>query len=213
MALSGYILSGPVGYLIVNVFRPQGDWTSVASFVEHYSPIQNIPYYFGFLLIGGMLMFASALYLNSVKESISIRFQLSLAFASTIIFCVLISFNYICQTTFIHNLATHFKPEYEPAIAMFTMSNPLSFCWANEMWGYGFLGVSTWLMSTYYSDKSKIIYTLLILNGILSVVSVAWTIIDINWVMSKIGLVLYFAWNVLMILIMVFIYYHSNRKT
>jgi hypothetical protein len=143
IALSGYVLSGPIAFFLVHLINPQPPWLSPSVFADHYSPIQDLPYYFGFLLIGGMLMLVAAHYLNCQGETEKKKFQLLLALGWTIVFCALISFNYVSQTTFVRNLALHYKPEYDAAIAAFSMANPMSFCWANEMWGYALLGVAT----------------------------------------------------------------------
>ena len=42
-ALVGFILSGPVGFLIVQTIHPQPAWTSTAEFAANYNSIQNIP--------------------------------------------------------------------------------------------------------------------------------------------------------------------------
>lgn len=208
VALSGFILSGPVAFIIIHILRPQPAWESAAVFAEHYSSLQDIPFYFGFLLIGGMLMLVSGHYLNNRQEGI-VKFHLLVALGWTIAFFTLIAFNYICQTTFVHNLALHYQPEYDLAIASFSMANPLSFCWANEMWGYAFLGVATWLMAGYY--QSAFIRFLLIVNGVVSILSAVWTIIDVQWVMSPFGLIGYFLWNILMIVMMIAIYRSAKK--
>jgi hypothetical protein len=210
VALIGFIMSGPVAFVIVNLLKPQPTWVSPAIFAENYSTIQDLPFYFGFLLIGGMLMLIAGHFLNYKSDDVN-KFHLLVALGWTIVFCTLISFNYICQTTFVHNLALHYKSEYDFAISTFSMSNPMSFCWANEMWGYAFLGIATWLMAGYYRDKNNFIRGLLITNGIVSLSSALWTIIDVSWVMTTAGLICYFAWNVLMIVMMIMIYRGSRR--
>lgn len=211
IALIGYITSGPVGFLIVRIVKPQPVWTSSAVFAENYHVIQDLPFYFGFLLTGGMLMLAAGHYLNHTENEPAKKFRLLVALGWTIAFFALISFNYISQTTFVRHLALSYKPEFDSAIAAFSMANPLSFCWANEIWGYGFLGVATWLTAGYYSGKSNVIRVLLIANGVVSIATVAFTIIDMNWLMTPIGLSAYFIWNVLMIVLMILIY-NYNRK-
>jgi len=206
VALIGYIMSGPVAFLIVHLVKPQPAWVSPEVFAENYSAIQDLPFYFGFLLLGGMLMLVAGHYLNFKEDDDEKKFHLLVSFGWTIVFCALISFNYICQTTFVHNLAMHYQPEYDSAISTFSMSNPMSFCWANEMWGYAILGIATLLMAGYYRDKNNFIRSLLIANGIVSLMSAIWTIIDVSWVMTTAGLVSYFAWNVLMIVMMIMIY-------
>lgn len=211
VALFGYVTSGPVTFIIVSLVKPQPAWVSAKVFADNYSPVQDLPFYFGFFLIAGMLMLATALYLSAIEPKT--RFALLLALCCTVIFCGMVAFNYICQTTYIHNMALNYNSGYDSAIEMFSMSNPLSFCWANEMWGYALLGIATWLMSVYYKTKNETIRILLIANGIVSLISVAWTIMDVNWVLTTLGLVLYFTWNVLMMVIMILIYKHSKNET
>lgn len=212
VALIGYIMSGPVAFLIVNLVKPQPAWVSPAVFAENYSTIQDLPFYFGFLLIGGMLMLATGHYLNYKEENGENKFHLLIALGWTIVFCALISFSYICQTTFVRNLAVPYKPEYHAGIFTFSMSNPMSFCWANEMWGYALLGIATWLMAGYYRDKNNLIRLLLATNGIVSLLSAAWTVVDAGWVMTTVGLIAYFVWNVLMIVMMIMIYRYSKKQ-
>ncbi len=211
IALSGYILSGPVAFLIVQLVKPQPAWVSSAVFAENYSLVQDLPYYFGFLLIAGMLMLVAGHYLDSKDAGVKIKFRLLIALGVAIVFCTLIAFNYICQTTFVRNLALFYKPEHDAAIAMFSMTNPLSFCWANEMWGYAFLGIATWLMAAYYREKNNFICGLLTTNGIVSIASAALTIADVNWLLTTAGLIGYFAWNVLMIVMMIMIWLQSKK--
>ena len=59
VALVGFIMSGPVAFVIVQMVKPQPAWVSSSVFAENYSTIQDLPFYFGFLLIGGMLMLAA----------------------------------------------------------------------------------------------------------------------------------------------------------
>ncbi len=212
VALAGYILSGPVAFLVVHLVKPQPAWVSPAVFAQNYNTIQDIPFYFGFVLIGGMLMLATGHYLNYPGENEAVKFHLLVSVGWTIAFFTLIAFNYICQTTFVHNLALRYRPEYDSAISTFSMSNPMSFCWANEMWGYAFLGIATCLMAGYYRGKNSFIRILLIANGIVSVASAVWTIVDVGWVMGVAGLASYFIWNILMIVLMISIYRHSTRN-
>jgi hypothetical protein len=195
----------------VTLIKPQPVWTSAAVFAENYALIQNLPYYFGFFLVAGMFMIVAGHYLNYSGGNDEIRFRLLLALGATTVFSVLISFNYICQSTFVANLAADYQPEYESAIFIFSMANPLSLCWAIEMWGYGLLGIGTWLMAAYYSSRNIWIETLLIMNGGMSLIGAIWVSIDIGWVMTPVGLIAYLAWNALMIIVLILIYRDSKR--
>lgn len=206
--LIGFILSGPIGFLLVLLTNPQPPWVNPSTFVSNYHWIQTLPYFFGFLLLAGMMMVVIGHFLDA-GDDVSTRFALVISVALTSVFAALVMFNYICQTTFVHNLATHYVPDNDVAIATFTMSNPLSLCWAIEMWAYAVLGIALLLMYGYYRH-SKNIQWLLLLNAIVSIISPLWTIIDVNWVLTVTGLISYFVWNVLMIIMMVAIYRHAK---
>lgn len=212
IALVGYLTSGPLGFLVVSAVKPQPEWTSPATFAANYHIIQDLPFYFGFLLIGGMLMLAAGHYLNFKDDDHEKKFHLLVGMGWTIAFFALISFNYISQTTFVRHLALNYKPEHDTAIATFSMANPLSFCWANEIWGYGFLGVATWLTAGYYSGRNNLIRSLLITNGVVSVATVALIIVDVKWLSTSLGLSAYVVWNVLMIVLMILIYNYSRIR-
>lgn len=210
-ALVGFILSGPVGFLLVQIIQPQPAWTSATNFVANYNSLQNIPYWFGFILVGGMLIFSAAHYLNAYEEKPLDKLQILLALIWTTIFAALVFFNYICQTGFIHHLASHYKPEYDTVISTLSMSNPNSLSWSIEMWGYAILGIATWLLSAFYRKKNKPIYALLIANGIVSLLSAVLFTISEKWLLTTSGLIGYFFWNLLMIVLLILIYRHSKR--
>ncbi|HEU5289038.1 MAG TPA: hypothetical protein VFU05_00250, partial [Cyclobacteriaceae bacterium] len=213
VALTGYITSGPLGFLLVYYVKPQPSWISPEVFAANYHIVQDLPYYFGFLLIGGMVMLVTGHCLDFNNENSGKRFRLLAAFGFTIAFFVIISFNYICQTTFVRQLALNYEPEYDSTIASFSMANPMSLCWAIEIWGYGFLGVATWFLSGYYSGKNRTIQILLWINGMVSIATIVLMIIDMDWLMTPIGLSAYFVWNVLMIVLMILIYNYSRKLT
>jgi len=80
------------------------------------------------------------------------------------------------------------------------------------MWGYAFLGVSTALASAYYEGRNNSIKNLMIWNGVFSVGSAILTLVDVHWVMTMGGLVAFFGWNALMIVMMILIYIDTTRK-
>ncbi len=211
-ALIGFILSGPVGSVLVLIIKPQPAWTSAANFVTNYNSLQTIPYYFGFILIGGMLILTVAHHLNADNEPPRDKMHIFLSVVWTTIFAAIIFFNYICQLAFVHHLAIDYKPENDQLIATLTMANPASLSWAIEMWGYAILGVATWLLSAYYREKNKAIYFLLISNGVASVVGAASYVYDGNWLLTTAGVASYASWNILMIVLLILIYRQSKSK-
>jgi hypothetical protein len=210
-ALIGFILSGPVGFLFVQLVKPLPAWTTAANFAAQYNPLQNIPYYFGFILIGGMLILAVAHYLNADNELPLDKMHVLLSVIWTTIFAAFVFFNYICQIAFIHHLATDYKPDNDTAISTLSMANPASLSWTVEMWGYAILGVSTWLLSAYYRNKNRTIHFLLTANGIVSILSAGFFVYDGKWLLTIIGLASYFLWNMLMIVLLILIYRHSKQ--
>jgi hypothetical protein len=212
-ALAGYVLSGPAAFVFIRVISPQPAWASPAVFSKNYHTVQDSPYYFGFLLIAGMLIISIGYYLDlRASNDIRKQFSLLLALCLSIVFCTLISFNYICQTTLVRNLAINYTPEYDTAISIFSMANTMSLCWAIEMWGYAFLGASTAFASVFYEGRNNLIRILMICNGAVSAGSAILTLVDVRWVMTIGGLVSYFAWNILMIIMMILIYIDATRK-
>ena len=79
VALVGFILSGPVAFILVKLVKPQAQWVSPAVFAQHYHVVQDVPYYFGLLLISGMLMISTGYYLNFKSNDEIGKFMLLLA--------------------------------------------------------------------------------------------------------------------------------------
>jgi hypothetical protein len=181
-------------------------------FAEHYHIVQDVPFYFGFLLIGGMLMLMAGHYLSAKNEPENTRFYTLLALSATAVFAALIFFNYVCQTTFVRHLALHYQPEYDTMIATFSMVNPMSLCWGIEMWGYGILGVATWLLAVFYQNKNRLVYWLLIGNGVMSLAGVAGTVLDVSWLLTAGGLAAYFLWNLLMVVLVLAVYLFWKKQ-
>jgi hypothetical protein len=85
-------------------------------------------------------------------------------------------------------------------IAAFSMANPKSLAWGIEMWGWGFLGVATWLVAPAFRDGRVERATSLafIANGPVSIAGALWTVLRPGWVMTPAGLVAFGLWNVLL---------------
>ncbi len=126
------------------------------------------------------------------------------ALITTAVFAVLIGINYILQVGFVPK-AVHNPSEI---LAVFTMNNPDSICWLLEMFGWGFLGASTWLISPAFngSKLQKIVKVLFIVNGAGSILAALLTpIIPTSMLLQIPGLVAYFLWNVMIWVDMVLI--------
>jgi hypothetical protein len=209
VALAGYVTSGLGGTLLVQWLRPQPAWSTAKMYVANYHLLQAVPFFFGFMLVGGMLMLAAGHYLNA--DSREKPFTL-LSLTLTSVFATLIFFNYIVQTTYLRGLALNYTTNSDTAINMLSMSNPLSLCWAIEMWGYAVLGIATWLLHNYYNSRNKTTAILVVANGIVSIASALAEVYDARWVFTLSGFIGYAIWNLLMIVLMIKIYLQARKE-
>jgi hypothetical protein len=79
--------------------------------------------------------------------------------------------------------------------------------------GLSYPGESTLVVAELLPGSKNKFAFLFTLNLLLSLVSLVWTIIDPVWVETTLGLVLYFTWNVLMIIILVMIFQFSKKNS
>lgn len=199
VTLAGIVLSGPVSLVLVNALHPQPAWTGPEAFARAYHPIQTLPYFTGFLLVGGSLYLVAALQ-TLASDAQRVRATAGLGFASA--FAALIFFNYVVQTTFVPGLVASASLESAPLIAAFSLSNPRALGWALEMWGYAVLGVATWLVAPVLADHGRAGRTaaaLFVANGPVSIVGALLTALRPGWVMTAAGFGLFAAWNLLML--------------
>lgn len=201
ITLAGVVLSGPVSLALVTL-HPQPAWVDAETFARAYHPIQAVPYFTGFLLVGGSLYLIAALHALAA-EALRPRATAALGFASA--FAALIFLNYIVQTTFVPALARAYSRERAPLIAALAMSNPEAVSWALEMWGYAVLGVATWLIAPVFVGASRfgaVTAALFVANGPVSIAGGVFTALRPGWVMSTAGLALFAAWNLLMVVML-----------
>jgi hypothetical protein len=194
-ALAGILLSGPVAMVTVNAVRAQPAWSDARTFIEHYHPIQTLPYVFGFFFVGGCVLLVAGLRgLAGAKQLAASRLGLVVSAVGA----TLIVFNYVLQTTFVPALIRGYDPAADGIISSLTMVNPASLAWALEMWGYGLLGLGGWLVAAVL-DRSGIEHLArwgLVGNGVISLVGTAVTVVRLEWVLTPTGLASYIAWNV-----------------
>jgi hypothetical protein len=203
IGVAGAILSGPPGTLISWMIKPAPEWSTAQNFAANYTMVHDLPFLFGFLLVGAMLILMAGQYLSAREEG---KGRALMALILTAVFTTLIVFNYIVQTTFVRDLAMHYKSEYESAITTFSMSNPHSLAWSIEMWGYAVLGAATWVLAGNYKARNRAVWFFLIANGIGSILSALLTMIALEWVLTLAGFIFYCIWNVLVVMMLILIY-------
>jgi hypothetical protein len=197
IALAGLVLSGPVSMALVRL-HPQPAWLDAETFVRAYHPIQTVPYFSGFLLVGGSLSLIAALHALA-GERLRARATTALGFAAT--FAALVFFNYIVQTTFVPGLVRGYTRADAALVGALSLSNPKALGWAIEMWGYAVLGVATWAIAPLFADRGRageLTQALFIANGPMSIAGAVWTALEPGWVLTTAGLALFAAWNLLM---------------
>ncbi len=196
--ITGTLLSGPLGLLLVAAVHPQPPWQDAQTLAANYHPIQAFPFFAGFLLVLGSALLIATLYQLADEDD---KPAALLAVMCTAAFVGLIFFNYICQTTFLPALLANYQPQYEAIVATLAFTNPYSLCWGIEMWGYALLGLATWLTAGVFSGSRTENATagLQIANGILSIAGGFITAVNLGWVMTPAGFANYVLWNVLMV--------------
>jgi hypothetical protein len=200
IVLSGIILSGPIAVGLVEAVAPQPPWQDVATFVEHYSWIQALPYLFGFLILGGFVLFMSGLVGTGNEERRPLELA-ALAFTSAS--AALIFFNYVLQTAYVPQSLRGDAG----ILSMLTMANPGSLGWSLEMYGYGILGVATGFAAPLFAPhgKQRAIRHLLAANCVVSVASAALVPIIPGWLLTPPGWVAGGVWNLMIVVLMVYV--------
>jgi len=193
MVAAGALLSGPLG-LAVALIDGQPAWTDAATFIQHYRPWQQIPFWFGFLFIAAWVWLTARLAALAGKARLTSAFAMLIATAA---YAAMIATNYTLQVALVPALAA----ARDANVSYITMANPTSFAWALEMFGYGALGVANWLSAGLFplATRRAWLAWLMRANGIVGVAGAVLTAIDIRWVMTAGGLAAYFGWNALVI--------------
>jgi hypothetical protein len=124
-----------------------------------------------------------------------------------VVFTAVVFLNYIIQTTYVPYLAANNPPETASVLAVFSMANPGSFAWALEMYGWGGIGLSFIFMAFVFENikLERTLKMLFLANGICSVASALMTSIDMNWLFSPAGFASLIVWNLLVLIIDVFL--------
>jgi len=195
--LVGILLSGPVAVGLVNATHPQPPWQDARVFAQAYHPVQLLPYLGGIVLVVALVMLMASVHAVA-SESHRARTGAALVFTSA--FAALICFNYVVQTTFLPELARHYDADNTSIIGAFSMSNPKSFAWGIEMWGWGLLGAATLLVAPVFRATAIERATALCFaaNGPVSFAGALLTCVRPGWVMTLPGLVAFVLWNLLL---------------
>ncbi len=205
----GTLASGPLAIAVVALVRPQPAWVNAGVFVENFHRIQTLPFYCGFVLLAGSILMLVSIYVLSKERPAALAALIFMSIGAALVFL-----NYLTQTTFIPAVVDDYTPGFDPIISTFSMSNPIALAWAIEMWGYGFMGLGTWLAAGFFgaSRLERAAQILFILNGVTSVFGALVLSFDLKGVFSIPGLVGYGLWNVLYVALAVVFYRVLQRR-
>lgn len=194
--LAGSISSGPFALWLVAVTHPQPRWQDASTFVGAFHRVQLLPYVFGIVLIGGFVLLVAALHRSADGRW---RSRTTVGVMCAAAFAAMIATNYAIQTTLVPALVRRFTSADGPLIAALAMASPDSLGWTLEMWGYGVIGVATWLVAPVLRQfhGGRIAAALCVANGAISLAGTALTVAAPGWVLTTSGLLLFGAWNVL----------------
>jgi MFS family permease len=196
-ALLGVALSGPLAVALVTATHPQPAWRDAELYARHYHPVQILPYAGGIVLVASLILLLATLHALARERAKALT---AAALVFTAAFAGFIFFNYVAQTTFVPDLARQYNPGNAALIAALSMTNPRSLAWGIEMWGWGFLGVATWLASPVFERRGLERGAALAFaaNGPVSLAGAVWTVLRPGWVMMPVGLAMFAAWNLLL---------------
>lgn len=207
----GIIFSGLVFPVITAIFFPQPLWQSPELFIESFHPLQTATFFCGYFLVIGSLLTFIVLYLTSVESK---KVWALSGLTLNVVFTAVVFLNYIIQTTYVPYLATNNPPETESVLAVFSMANPGSFAWALEMYGWGGIGLSFIFMAFIFENEKlqRTLKILFLINGISSCASALITSIEMNWLFSPAGFTALIVWNVLVLVIDIFLLQYFRKK-
>jgi hypothetical protein len=202
--LFGIVFSGLVFPVLSSLFCPQPLWQSADVFIQSYHPLQTATFFFGyFLVLGSLLTFISLFFLADGSK----RIWAVSALCINLVFTAIVFLNYILQTTYVPYLASTNAPEAQHILATFTMSNPGSFAWALEMYGWGGIGLSYFFMAYIFGKErhGSTLKWLFRINGASSLASALATSVDMEWLFTPVGFAALIVWNVLVFVIDIYL--------
>jgi hypothetical protein len=186
----GSLLSG-VGGLPFVMTDPQPAWSDAATYIAHFRAWHQVPFWFGFAFIAAWVALNGRLAALAVDR---LRTNAAIGLIATAMFGAMILTNYLLQAVFV----PHAVRANDFAVAYLTMANPGSIGWMLEMFGYGALGVASWVMAPIFpggSARRRWIVWLMIGNGVLSLAGALATGLNPEWVLTLAGLAAYAGWN------------------
>lgn len=187
----GALLSGPIG-LALTLLHPQPAWTDAATFAAHAHPVQQLPYWLGFGLLAACILLVARIVTLAGEEH---RTRATIGLVLVGIYGAIVAVNYALQVAYVPLLAR----SASPVLGYVTMANPEAPTWLLEMFGYGALGVATWVLARVFGAHRRWLRRLFVANGVMSVAGAVACAGGMSWLQTVPGLVLYLVWNAVFI--------------
>ncbi|MEP6860346.1 MAG: hypothetical protein ABJE66_06990 [Deltaproteobacteria bacterium] len=188
------MLSGPLGF-VTTLHEAQPAWRDARVYAEHAHRVQQLPFWFGFLMIVSCVLLVARMASLAFDHH---RTRSFLAIVAIAVYASLISINYALQVAYVPALVQ----AHDNVLAYVTMTNPTAPTWVLEMFGYAVLGLATAILAPAiagHSWRRRTIRGLLRANGAISILGALVTAVDLAWVQTPAGLVCFLGWNALMI--------------
>ena len=164
-----------------------------------YEIIQRFSLIPGLLLAPTFIILMTSLHYYA-PESKKIFTQIGISFA--VVFAVMVGFSYYLQLTMVHQYGIIGNKQ---AITILSMANPRSLYWIIEMFAYGFLGMATLVIAPIFKDGKldNLIQRSMIINGVVSIASMIYYVINPDMTLQIIGLIGYVVWNIIFLTLLI----------
>ncbi|MEY4579467.1 MAG: hypothetical protein RL701_4170 [Pseudomonadota bacterium] len=190
----GVLASGPIALVTVALTQPQPRWVDARTYVEHFHPLQLLPFFAGFILIAGFFGLIISVSALSGPEH---RLSRCCAVASATVFAALITVNYAVQVSFIPGLVQRYEASDASVLAALSMARPGSLAWTLELWGYAWMGLASWLVAPFFVGGRLEQFTrrMFVLNGVVSLCTPWLSCVTSEWMTQWYGILAFGLWN------------------
>jgi hypothetical protein len=206
-ALMASVLVTVGGAVSVMALHPQPPWTGLAAFMAAYHPLQSVIFLPSIIL---PLSFVGILAGLLVEARPAGKAWGVLALSTGVVGAAVLCTSYLIQGLWVPALIR----QKSDLVGSLVSTNPDSLFWTFELFGYGIIGLGTWLAAPLLgrTGRDGIIRRLLVANGIGSMAAAIGYAISRDWVFEPLGLGGVLVWNALVFILGVMLFRRSSAK-